>query len=119
MAKIKCFDVVNMLVEDNSEELKDSVKVSQELLEKLQFNCALMDEISDTHEGLAYECEIKEDNLDIVLSLHCPIFEATEKNDAFYRLMRRSKKYIMDTSSEDDDNVCISFVVDGVWVQVK
>lgn len=112
MSFIKCFDVVEMVTTEATEQFGKLLAESDEKKQWLKECCEKIDIIAEQFGGVSYETEVDDETMDITVSLVCGEFETDKSSTVFYGLMRDAKKV---TFKSCDDGIQINFIFDGIW----
>lgn len=112
MEKIKCFDVVKMVIDEATSQFGVLWKVNPEELRKLNERCEFIDKLSDESNGVSYDVSVDDKTMDISVTLECDELIAENKDHVIYRLMNGSKSINL---FAHDGHLCIKFKFGSIW----
>lgn len=112
MARLKCFDVAKMVIDEATSQFGVLWRVSDNKLCKFNSNCDLIDELSDESHGVSYDVDINDETMDISVTLECEDLIADSKDHVIYRLMNSTKSINM---FAHDGHLCIKFKFGSIW----
>jgi len=110
---IKCFDVVNMVVEEASDRFKPLWKVDKEKLDILHEYCDAIDGILKEFAGDSVDVDIDEIKMTISITIECEDLTIESKEHQFHQLVERAVKFCFSKSSEREA-MCVNFVFPSV-----
>lgn len=111
---IKCFDVVNMVVEEASDRFKPLWKVDEEKLDILHEYCDAIDGILKEFDGDSVDVDIDEIKMTISITIECEDLTIESKEHQFHQLVERAVKFGFAKSAEREV-MCVNFVFPSVW----
>lgn len=114
MSFVKCYDVVEMVVEDANEQFGVMWRVNREKETLLKKNCSIIDNIANEFGGVSFEVNINDITMDITVSLVCSDMIVENNRHKFYSLINNTKGFSF-TKAEDGDNLQVNFVFPGIW----
>ena len=112
MSFVKCFDVVNMVLEEATEQFAPLWQQDSSRAEQLRRYCGIIDSVVDEFGGTCFEVEVDEDTMQIHLELVCQkvIFQ---ENSKLLSVIRRSA--VTRIVRRNGNELGIHFVFSGVW----
>lgn len=113
MAAIKCFDVVEMVVEEASRQFTPLFRENAERKGVLKEYCAAIDELAEDFNGESFEVSVDDIKMTISIKLECPDILIQSKEHPFYELVKRSTE--LHVSHGDGDNLAVEFVFPSIW----
>lgn len=111
---IKCFDVVNMVVEEGSNQFKPLWKVDQEKLDILHEYCDAIDGILKEFDGDSIDVDIDDIKMTICITIECEDLTIESKEHQFHQLVERAIEFGFEKSKEREV-MCVKFVFPSVW----
>ena len=111
---IKCFDVVNMVVEEASDRFKPLWKVDKEKLDILHEYCDAIDGILKEFSGDSVDVDVDEIKMTISITIECEDLTIESKEHQFHQLVERAIKFGFSKSPEREA-MCVNFVFPSVW----
>lgn len=111
---IKCFDVVNMVVEEGSNQFKPLWKVDQEKLDILHEYCDAIDGILKEFDGDSIDVDIDDIKMTICITVECEDLTIESKEHQFHQLVERAIGFGFEKSKEREA-MCVKFVFPSVW----
>lgn len=115
MSFVKCYDVVKMVADEATERFGSIWYVSDEDVSILKARCKVIDSLARRFNGVSYEVNVDEDNMDIIISLVCDMFEIVDKNDEFFTMIGQTKTFSIEPCDKDSIQIKLNFVFDGIW----
>lgn len=119
MDRIKCVDVVNMLLDEATEQFGVLVREDRSRRDKFNMNCEILDDIIERFDGISADVNIDDETMDITISIVCSEFEIGSSDDVFYQLLKNTKHFVVRAYDDADDRIEMEFVFDGIWVKNK
>lgn len=113
MKKIRCFDVVNMVVEEATERFSPLRVLNEEWYDVLKQYCSIIDKMFEENDGIAYEVDVDEESCAVAISMECPLFSVDSKDHLFYKLIEHTIAFGFVATS--DGNIAVKFVFPTVW----
>lgn len=114
MNRIKCFDIVDMVLQDATLQFSPVWMENTEKKNVLKEYCNALDKICEEFNGEAFEVEVDENDMTISIKMFCYEMTIESKRHLFYELVRRSKLLDFEYDQEDD-NMSIRFVFPSIW----
>ena len=112
MSKVKCFDVVESVVEVANERFAPIFTLDEHKYDVLKNYCEAIDDLSDEFDGEYFEVDIDEDTMEVKISLECLDITIESREHVICELAKRSVRMSFSTSGE---NVRVSFVFPSIW----
>ena len=112
MNKVKCFDVVESVVEVANERFAPIFTLDEQKYDVLKNYCEAIDDLSDEFDGEYFEVDVDEDTMEVKISLECPDMTIGSRDHVFWELAKRVVKVSFSASGE---NVRASFVFPSIW----
>ena len=113
MGKIKCFDVLSMVIEEANERFNPLWQINNDNLKVLQQYCDVMDMVSDEFKGVSFDVEVDEITMEIKIELECEEIIIESKEHPLYELIKRAIKFGF--YATDEDIVCVKLVFPSIW----
>lgn len=113
MESVKCYDVVEMVLDEATEQFGSLMHESEEERTIIEDCCSIIDELSEKFGGVSYEAGVDDKTLEIIVSLVCGEFETDAVSSRFCELSNHTKK--IKFSSENDEMIKIEFIFEGIW----
>lgn len=114
MQKIKCYDVVGMIVDEATRQFSPFWIENSEKRDILKQYCEALDLIGDECDADSFEVEVDDINMTISIKVITPEIIIENKNHVFYSLMKRAIKVEFSHDSETED-ACVEFVFPSIW----
>ena len=114
MSKIKCFDVVESVVEEATKRFSPIFVENGEAKSILKQYCEVLDSIVDDVSGSSIEVEVDEIKMIITVSIGCSEIIVYPDNDLFYKIAQRSIA-IGFRAGEDPESIVVDFVFPSIW----
>lgn len=111
---VKCFDVVNMVVEEASEQFKPIWKIDNEKLDILHEYCDAIDEILKEFDGDSIDVDIDEIKMTVSITIECEDLTIESKEHQFHQLVERAVRFGF-SKSKEREAMCVNFVFPSVW----
>lgn len=108
MKTVKCFDVVNSVVEEAMNQLSKLWVLDLERLDILKQYCGVIDSVVDEFEGDSFEVEIDDITLEVHIEFACKRIEFNKKNRILLKLIGRSVSTQIKTT--DDGMLALHFM---------
>lgn len=115
MGSIRCYDAVEMIIDEATKQFSPVFKEDSEKKKKLERYCEWIGFTAEESGGEAYAIEVDDTTMDITVSLTCKEIETAAESSVFYMLLSKTKSFKIEDI--DDMHIKISFVFDGIWVQ--
>ena len=112
MGKVKCFDVVESVVEVANERFAPIFTLDEHKYDVLKNYCEAIDDLSDEFDGEYFEVDVDEDTMEVKISLECPDMTIESRDHVFWELAKRSVRMSFSTSGE---SLRVSFVFPSIW----
>lgn len=113
MAAIKCFDVVDMVIEEASRQFAPLFRENAERKGILKEYCAALDELAEDFNGESFEVSVDDIEMTISVKLECSDILIQSKEHPFYELVERSTRF--NISHGDGDNLAVEFIFPSIW----
>lgn len=110
---VKCFDIVNMVVEEANEQFGKLWKVNEENYKILKQYCEAMDVLAKEHDGEAFDVEIDDIAMTITIGMECMDFVVQNKKSLYYELVKRAVSFGF--SAAEDGNLLVRFTFPSIW----
>lgn len=111
---VKCFDVVNMVVEEASEQFKPIWRVDNDKLDILHEYCDAINGILKEFDGDSIDVDIDDIKMTISITIECEDLTIESKEHQFHQLVERAVKFGFSKSTEREA-MCVNFVFPSVW----
>ena len=117
MSDIKCFDVLDTIIDEANKRFAPRWIVNNEKSDILKEYCDAIDFISQEIDIVEIEAEIDEESMEIIITIGCEgeIIVQSESN-TFYDLIERTVRFAF--SAPHDDALLVKFVFPGIWDRV-
>ena len=96
---IKCFDVVNMVVEEATNRFAPIWKINEEHYNVLQSYCDIIDSIARFNDAESFDVEVSEVDMTIKIVIESPDL-VSDENDSFTELIRHTVGFGFSASEE-------------------
>lgn len=116
MSFIKCFDVINMVVEEANNRFSPLWKINNDKLSVLKQYSEAIDKLSKEFSGVSFDVEVDEISMEITIALECDEIIIEDEKHLFYELAKRTVRYSFSVS--EDKNLLVKFVFPSVWEKV-
>ena len=117
MSFVKCFDVVQMVVDEASNQFAPLWKVNEEKLNELKEKCADVDSMILDFGGEGIEVEVDDIKLTISITVSCCDGVIVEGGIVFLRVVNDALS-VGFTKSKDGEGVDVTRVFPGIWDKV-
>jgi len=109
---VSCFDIVKMLVDEETERLSPTLEVNKAALDRLEAVCQLLDVLTDPDFTGAFCAEINKETHAIELTFYTLSFEVTDCN-AFAMVLKAAQEVTF-VHAEDDKGE-LKFTFESIW----
>lgn len=113
---VKCFDIVNMIIEEADEQFGSLWKINEENYKILEQYCSAMDILAKEHDGEAFEVEVDDIAMTVAIGMECPDFTVRDKDILYYELVKRAVSFGFSTTEEG--NLLVKFTFPSIWEKV-
>ena len=113
MGKIRCFDVLSMVIEEANGRFNPIWEIDNDKLKVLQQYCDVIDVVSDEFEGVSFDVEVDEITMEIKIELECKEIIIESKEHPLYELIKKTSKFGF--YAVDEDTICIRFIFPSIW----
>lgn len=114
MSKIKCFDVVESVVDEATERFAPTFVENSKNKSILKSYCEALDSIIEEISGTSIEVEVDEIKMTITVSIGCDEVVVYPESELFYKITERATAVGFHIS-EDPDSIVIDFVFPSIW----
>lgn len=114
MSKIKCFDVVESVVDEATERFAPTFVENSKNKSILKSYCEALDSIIEEISGTSIEVEVDEIKMSITVSIGCNEIIVYPESELFYKITERATA-VGFRISEDPDSIVIDFVFPSIW----
>lgn len=112
MSKVKCFEVVSMLVKEATKRFSLLWQENNQKLSFLRECCFAIDKLAEKFNGNSYDVEINETSMEISVCLECDSAIITQKY-LLYNLTEHTTTF--DVSPTDSNKCNVKFVFPSIW----
>jgi hypothetical protein len=105
-----------MVVDEANNRFAPLWKLDNEKHDILKQYCEYMDVLSKDFNGISFDVEIDEIQMNIKIILECPDIIIEQPTHYFYEVTKRTVKFGFSVS--EDGNLNISFVFPSIWERV-
>lgn len=116
MSFTKCFDVVDMVVQEATNQFKPIWKLNNNNYDILQQYCSVIDSLVKEFNGSAFDVSIIEPQMKVLITITCEDLTLKSSNHNFYRLAARADSVGFTVSEDGELN--INFVFPSLWDKV-
>lgn len=113
MSFVKCFDAVEMVIEEANKQFAPLWKLDKEKYRILEQYCQAIDSLSDEFGGISYDVEVDDIAMTIAITLECQDMNIQQQSHKYYSLAQRAVTFGFSVS--EDGNLNIRFVFPSVW----
>lgn len=113
MSFVKCFDAVEMVVEEANKQFAPTWKTNKERFKILQQYCDVIDKLSAEYNGESYEVEIDDIAMTIAITMDCSDMVIDHNRHDFLALAQRTIS--VGFSVSDEGRLAIKFVFPSLW----
>lgn len=113
MRQIKCFDIVQSVLDCAIDEFGIAQEMIEENLDILHEYCDAIDDIADEFNGEQYVVEVEKETGNIIITVEVADLCIESRSHVFYQLVKRSVKYRM--TSTKDACLAIEFTFPCLW----
>lgn len=114
ISNVKCFDVVNMVVQDASDEFGEKWSINHEALKTIERRCDKIESIMKDFNGDMFEASVDEYTHDITLSFAISHFIPKTQTDYRMMILLLSSDE-MKVSGWGRELIRFDIIVPGVW----
>lgn len=111
--KVKCFDVVDMVVEEANKRFAPIFVPDQSTYDVLGAHCNTIDDIVEEFEGVSIEVEVNEETMQILVIIECEELILSSPSHKFYDVLSVTQGYSF--SASDDKNLLIKLIFPSIW----
>ena len=113
MSFVSTYDVVNMVIEEASEQFGNCWKASKDKKNKLKTDCILIDQLVSEFDCESAEAEVDDETMKIRVSIVCPdMVMEYGRTHPFFTLIQHTDAF---SFSAVDDSIKVDFVFAGLW----
>lgn len=116
MSFTKCFDVVDMVVQEATNQFKPIWKLNTDNYDILQQYCSVIELLIQEFDGSAFDVSINEPQMTILITITCEDLTLKSSNHNFYKLAERADSVGFSVSEDGDLN--LKFVFPSLWDKV-
>lgn len=116
MSFVKCFDVVEMVVEEANKQFAPFWEMNEERYKILRQYCDAIDSLSSECNGEAYEVEIDDNAKTVAITMDCGVMVVDQQNHKLTALAQRTESIGFSVSEEG--KLAIKFVFPSLWEEV-
>lgn len=116
MHVIKCYDVVEMVIDDAGFTFKPAYEMDERKRSILQEYCEALDEIGEEFNVTSFDASVNDDKT-ICVCMYCPHITIEQRRHRFYDLIVRAIRVNFSTDI-NNDNVIAKFVFPSIWRKV-
>ncbi len=116
MSFAKCFDVVDMVVQEATNQFKPIWKLNTDNYDILQQYCLVIDSLVEEFDGSAFDVSINEPQMKILITITCEELTLKSSNHEFYKLAERAE--LVEFSVSEDGELNLKFVFPSLWDKV-
>lgn len=113
---VKCFDIVNMILDEATEQFGGAWEVNEENYKILEQYCNAMDILAKEHDGEAFEVEVDDIAMTVSISMECMDFVVKDKDSLYYELVKRAISFGF--SVTDEGNLLVKFTFPSIWDKI-
>ena len=113
MSFVKCFDVVEMVVDEANKLFTPLWKIDDEKYRILKQYCDVIDMISEEFDGQGYDVSVDEIKMTVKIIVECQSLMLESASHKFYALAKRALSCCFSVS--DNGNVNVEFVFPSIW----
>ncbi len=110
---VKCFDAVEMVVEEANKQFSPIWKMNEENYRVLERYCEVIDDLAAECGGESYEVEIDDIAMTVAITMECPDLIVKQHGGSFHALVSRAMSIKFSVSQEG--NLLITFVFPSLW----
>ena len=114
MSKIKCYDVVESVLDEATKRFYPLFIENKERKNILKQYCSAIDKVIDDVSGKSIEVEVDEIKMTISICIGCEEITVYPDDRLFYQLFKRALT-IGFSVNEDDGLMVIEFVFPSIW----
>ena len=113
MSSVSTYDVVEMVVDEATEQFGEYWTLPKEKRHNLKANCGLVDRLVREFDCESVEADIDDESLKLTISVVCPdIVLEYGRTHPFFTLIQRTESFRF---TAVDDSLQIDFVFDNLW----
>ena len=116
MSFIKCFDVVEMVIENANDRFLPLWTTNKDKLSVLKQYSEAIDKLAKEFNGESYDVEVNKISMEITIALECDEIIIEDKNHILYELAKRTVRYSFAVS--EDGKLLVKFVFPSVWERI-
>lgn len=113
MSFVKCFDVVEMVVEEATEQFFPLWRLDREKYRILEQYCQVIDGLSEEFDGVSYDVEVDDIAMTVAVTLECQDMNIEQQSHKYYSLTQRA--ITVGFAASEDGNLNVKFVFPSVW----
>lgn len=113
MSFVKCFDAVEMVVEEANKQFAPIWKMNKERYKILKQYCDVIDSLSSEYNGESYEVEIDDIAMTVAITMDCDDMIVDQQNHKFTTLAQRTVSIGFSVSEEG--KLAVKFVFPSLW----
>lgn len=113
---VKCFDVVEMVVDEATSQFAPIWKLNKENLRILNQYCAIIDSLAEEFGGVSFDVEVDDIEMTITIQMECQDMVIDSRQHKYYSLARRSVS--LGFSATEEGMLNVKFVFPSIWDKV-
>lgn len=111
--RINCYDVVEMVINEATEQFAPRWKKDEESINVLRQYCEVIDSLADEFDGQYFEVGVDDIDMTLSVKLGCSDCTVETRQHSFYKLIEKTVAFGF--THGDGDNVDVEFVFPRVW----
>lgn len=113
MSLVNTYDIVDMVVEEASEQFGSSWGISKDKRKNLKTDCTLIDRLVSEFDCESAEAEIDDETMKLKVSIVCPdMVLEYGRTHPFFTLIQHAESF---SFSAVEDSIKVDFVFAGLW----
>ena len=113
MCFLKCFDIVDMVVEEANNQFAPIWKLDKERYDILKQYCNVIDNIANEHNGESYQVDIDDIAMTIAITMECLDMVVDSDDNEFLAIAQRAIS--VSFSASDEGKLAIKFIFPSLW----
>lgn len=116
MSKVKCFDVLMMVLERMKDEKNCAFEPDACKIALLENECAALDRLADQSDATGFEVDVDEDSGKVTISLDVAFSLAVVRSDrSLLQLFEENTKSFSINKTDVQDIIRLTFVFESLW----
>lgn len=113
MSNVKCYDVVEMVLDEASKQFAPLLRENEERKQILKSYCEVIDSLAEEFNAESFDVEVDDVKMTISIKMECPDITITSERHSFYELVGHA--IAVHFLNGEDDLMAVEFVFPSIW----